>query len=94
MNYHMSANNIDIQTERINRLKVVLVEQNRTGKWLAEQLGMMYLSPISATLKTASATSFSRWCSNSAQPSLEMLIRIASILNVDPRKLINSNNID
>jgi len=81
MNYHMSANNIDIQTERINRLKVVLVEQNRTGKWLAEQLGK-------------NEATVSRWCSNSAQPSLEMLIRIASILNVDPRKLINSNNID
>ena len=81
MNYHMSANNIDIQTERINRLKVVLVEQNRTGKWLAEQLGK-------------NEATISRWCSNSAQPSLEMLIRIASILNVDPRKLINSNNID
>lgn len=81
MNYHMSANNIDSQTERINRLKVVLVEQNRTGKWLAEQLGK-------------NEATVSRWCSNSAQPSLEMLIRIASILNVDPRKLINSNNID
>ncbi len=81
MNYHMSANNIDTQIERINRLKVVLVEQNRTGKWLAEQLGK-------------NEATVSRWCSNSAQPSLEMLIRIASILNVDPRKLINSNNID
>lgn len=77
----MSANNIAIPTERINRLKVVLVEQNRTGKWLAEQLGK-------------NEATISRWCSNSAQPSLEMLIKIASILNVDPRKLINSNNID
>lgn len=75
MNYHMSANSIDTQPERINRLKVVLVEQNRTGKWLAEQLGK-------------NEATISRWCSNSAQPSLEMLIRIASILNVDPRELI------
>lgn len=71
----MSANNIATPIERINRLKIVLVEQNRTGKWLAEQL-----SKNEATI--------SRWCSNSAQPSLEMLIRIASILNVDPRELI------
>ncbi len=77
----MSANNIATSTERINRLKIVLVEQNRTGKWLAEQLGK-------------NEATISRWCSNSAQPSLEMLIRIASILNVDPRKLINGNNID
>lgn len=26
-------------TKDINRLKVVLVEKKRTGKWLAEQLG-------------------------------------------------------
>lgn len=77
----MPANNIATPTERINRLKIVLVEQNRTGKWLAEQLGK-------------NEATVSRWCSNSAQPSLEMLIRIASILNVDPRKLINGNNID
>lgn len=79
MNYHMSANNIDIQTERINRLKIVLVEQNRTGKWLAEQLGK-------------NEATVSRWCSNAAQPSLELLIKIASILKVDPRTLINGSN--
>ena len=77
----MSVNNIATPTERINRLKVVLFEQNRTGKWLAEQLGK-------------NEATISRWYSNSAQPSLEMLIRIASILNVDPQKLINGNNID
>lgn len=75
MNYHMSANSIDTQTERINRLKVVLVEQNRTGKWLAEQLGK-------------NEATVSRWCSNAAQPSLEMLVKISDILNVDPRELI------
>ena len=76
MNYHMSTNYIATQTERINRLKVVLVEQNRTGKWLAEQLGK-------------NEATVSRWCSNSAQPSLEMLVKIAAILNVEPRQLIN-----
>lgn len=72
----MSPNNIDTEIERINRLKVVLVEQNRTGKWLAEQLGK-------------NEATVSRWCSNNAQPSLEMLVKIASILKVDPRTLIN-----
>ncbi len=76
MNYHMSTTNIATQTERINRLKVVLVEQNRTGKWLAEQLGK-------------NEATVSRWCSNAAQPSLEMLVKIAAILNVEPRQLIN-----
>lgn len=72
----MPASNSNIDTDRINRLKVVLVEQNRTGKWLAEQLGK-------------NEATVSRWCSNSSQPSLEMLVKIASILNVDPRQLIN-----
>lgn len=76
MNIKMSTNSINNETDRINRLKVVLVEQNRTGKWLAEQLGK-------------NEATVSRWCSNSSQPSLEMLVKIALILNVDPRQLIN-----
>ncbi|WP_288317130.1 helix-turn-helix transcriptional regulator [uncultured Muribaculum sp.] len=76
----MSTNSINIDIDRINRLKVVLVEQNRTGKWLAEQLGK-------------NEATVSRWCSNSSQPSLEMLVKIASILNVDPRELITSKPI-
>ncbi len=70
----------EIATERINRLKIVLAEQNRKGKWLAEQLGK-------------NEATISRWCSNSAQPSLEMLVKIASILNVDPRNLINGDSV-
>ena len=81
MNNKMSANSITIDIDRINRLKVVLVEQNRTGKWLAEQLGK-------------NEATVSRWCSNSSQPSLEMLVKIASILNVDPRQLINGSHND
>lgn len=80
MNIEMSTNSINIDIDRINRLKVVLVEQNRTGKWLAEQLGK-------------NEATVSRWCSNSSQPSLEMLVKIASILNVDPRELITSKPI-
>ncbi len=76
----MSTNSIDTEIERINRLKVVLVEQNRTGKWLAEQLGK-------------NEATVSRWCSNASQPSLEMLVKIASILKVDPRTLLNGGNI-
>lgn len=64
-------------TDRINRLKIVLAEQNKTGKWLATQLGK-------------NEATVSRWCSNTTQPSLEMLMNIASILNVDARRLINN----
>ena len=61
----------------INRLKVVLVEKQKTGKWLAEQLGV-------------SVTTTSRWCSNAAQPDLSTLVKIASLLDVDVKELIVS----
>lgn len=64
----------------INRIKVVLVEKQRTSKWLAEQLG-----------KTENTVS--RWCSNKVQPSLEILIEIAKILEVDVRDLIVSTKL-
>ena len=66
-----------MDTEKINRLKIVLVEQGKTGKWLAGQLGK-------------NEATVSRWCSNTSQPSLEMLMKIAAILNVDARRLINN----
>lgn len=62
-----------------NRLKVVLAEQNKSGKWLALQLG-----------KTENT--ISRWVRNINQPTVEQLFDIAKILNVDVRTLLNSNN--
>lgn len=56
--------------KKINRLKVVLVEQRKTGKWLAEQLGK-------------DPSTISKWCSNTTQPPLDMLVNIATLLNVD-----------
>ena len=58
----------------INRQKVVLAEKKRTGKWLAEQL-----NKDQATV--------SKWCTNNAQPSLEMLLKIAEVLEVDVKEL-------
>ena len=72
----MTTETTDINIERINRLKVVLAEKNRKGKWLAEQLGK-------------NEATVSRWCSNTAQPSLEMLVKIAELLDIDTRELIN-----
>ena len=63
----------------INRLKVVLVEQGRTNKWLAEKLGK-------------NTATVSRWCTNEMQPSLETLVQISEILNVDVRELLISTN--
>lgn len=66
-----------MEAERINRIKVVLVEQNKTGKWLAEQL-------------QKNEATVSRWCSNTSQPSLEMLVKIADVLGVETKDLINN----
>jgi len=63
--------------KEINRLKVVLVEQKRTGKWLAEVLGK-------------NEATVSRWCSNVMQPSIETFVQIAELLDVDMRELFNS----
>ena len=61
--------------QKINRIKAVLAEQNRTSKWLAEQLGR-------------DQATISKWCTNTYQPSLEMLVKIAEHLNVDVSDLI------
>lgn len=59
----------------INRLKVVLTEKKRTGKWLAEQLGK-------------DPATISKWCTNTAQPGLETLIIISKLLEVDVAELL------
>ena len=59
----------------LNRIKVTLVEKQKTGKWLAEQLGK-------------STCTVSKWCSNSIQPDLVTLNKIAELLNVNVRDLI------
>lgn len=63
--------------QNLNRLKVVLVEQERTGKWLAEQLGK-------------STCTVSKWCSNSIQPDLQTLDKIAKLLKVNVKSLLNN----
>ncbi len=59
----------------INRLKVVLAEKKRTNKWLAEQLGK-------------DQAMVSKWCTNTTQPSLEMLMKIAKVLEVEVKELL------
>ena len=63
----------------LNRLKVVLVEQGKTGKWLAGEIGK-------------STSTVSKWCSNTVQPDLKTLNDIANILQVDVKDLIVSNS--
>ena len=67
--------------KNVNRLKVVLVEQRKTGKWLAEQLGK-------------DPSTVSKWCSNTTQPPLDMLVNIANLLKVDIKELINEKDLN
>ena len=62
--------------KKLNCLKLVLVEKDKTGVWLAEQLGV-------------TAVTVSKWCSNITQPSLPMLDRIAELLECEKKDLIN-----
>ena len=64
--------------EDINRIKVVLVEKKKTGKWLAEQL-------------SKDPSSVSKWCSNASQPDLVTLTKIAELLDIDRRELLNKS---
>ena len=61
--------------ERINRIKVVLAEKQRTNKWLAEKLGK-------------DTSTVSKWCTNSSQPDIQTFLQIAEVLGVDIRELL------
>ncbi len=63
--------------EDINRIKVVLVEKKRTNKWLAQEMGK-------------DPATVSKWCTNSVQPDLPTMVKIASLLDVDIKDLICS----
>ena len=63
--------------EDINRIKVVLVEKKKTSKWLAESLGK-------------NPATVSKWCTNTSHPDLSTLTRIAQLLDVDIKDLLNS----
>ena len=60
----------------INRIVVVLVEKKRTSKWLAGELGK-------------DPATISKWCTNSSQPDLQTLTKVAQLLDVDISELLN-----
>jgi putative transcriptional regulator len=64
--------------EQVNRLKIVLAEEQKSNKWLAEQLGK-------------DQATISKWVTNSSQPDLKNLLRIAKTLNVDVARLLNAD---
>lgn len=66
-----------MNSKDLNRIKVVLVEQKKTAKWLAEQVGK-------------DPATVSKWCTNTSQPSLETLGKIASVLQVKMSELVRN----
>ena len=65
----------------INRLKVVLAEKKRTNKWLCKQLNV-------------NPSTVSKWCTNSSQPDLPTLVKIAKLLEVNVDDLINNKIVE
>lgn len=62
--------------QKYNRIKIVLAEQEKSAKWLAEQLDR-------------DKSTVSRWCTNDMQPTIETFYKIAEVLDVDVRELLN-----
>lgn len=76
-NFALKANKFLYMANRINRLKVVLAEKGKTGKWLAEELGK-------------DKATVSKWCTNRCQPDVNTFLQIAKLLEVDIRDLFNA----
>lgn len=64
-----------MNTNNINRLKVVLAEKNIPSKWLSEKMGV-------------SRATISKWVTNNSQPNLEQLGKLAKVLDVDYTELL------
>ena len=65
----------------MNRIKDVLEDKGIKQTWLAEKLGKSY-------------NMVNSYVQNRRQPSLEDLYRIADILDVDVKELLNSSKTD
>ena len=71
----LQRSKVNQQMKAINRIKAVLAEKQVSGKWLAKEIGR-------------TENTISRWCSNKVQPSLEDLVKVADVLEVDIRDLV------
>jgi len=63
----------------MNRIKEVLEEKGIKQIWLAEKLGKSF-------------NTVNSYLQNRQQPRIEVLFKIAKILNVEPKELIQSEN--
>tara|TARA_B110000483_G_C17795511_1_gene389233 strand:+ start:272 stop:472 length:201 start_codon:yes stop_codon:yes gene_type:complete len=65
----------------MNRIKDILEEKGIKQTWLADRLGKSF-------------NTVNGYVQNRQQPRIEILFKIAKILNVDPKELIQSENIN
>ncbi|WP_289104748.1 helix-turn-helix transcriptional regulator [uncultured Bacteroides sp.] len=65
----------------LNRLKVILAEKKKSNLWLSKQL-------------RCAPTTVSKWCTNTAQPPLEKLMKIAKLLDVDINELVRFEELE
>lgn len=80
----MWANNKHIamaNNKDLNRLKVILAEKKKSNLWLSKQLG-------------CAPTTVSKWCTNSSQPPLEMLMKMSKLLKVELKDLVRFEELD
>ena len=70
-----------MEDRKLNRIQIALVEQGKTAKWLAGELGK-------------DPAVISKWCTNTTQPSLEILLRISEILQVPVGDLVRQPNFE
>ena len=71
---------MDKENKNLNRIKVVLAEKNLQNKWLAEHIGR-------------DQATISKWVTNSAQPNLETLVKIAQVLRVEIGELVRTDDV-
>ena len=67
--------------KRLNRLKIVLAENDKTNNWLAEQLGK-------------DKATVSKWCTNTCQPDIETFMRIGVLLKVEVSELLRMDEFE
>ena len=61
--------------KKLNRIKGALADAGKTNIWLAEKVGR---DPVTV----------SKWCTNSSQPDLPTLKKVADLLEVDVKDLL------
>lgn len=69
------------ENKDLNRLKVILAEKKKTILWLSKELG-------------CAPTTVSKWCTNTSQPPLEMLMKISKLLNVELSELVRFEELE